>query len=65
MKDEDLLKKFAANTKKDLNRFENERIMKQWVELLNNLQKHCRRIDNFDSMRKIENEFIYYKKLWF
>lgn len=37
MKDEDLLKKFAANTKKDLNRFENERIMKQWVELLNNL----------------------------
>ena len=37
MKDKKLLKEFAANAKKDLNRFETERIMAQWMELLNNL----------------------------
>lgn len=37
MKNEKLLKAFAANAKKDLNRFETESIMAQWVELLNNL----------------------------
>lgn len=37
MKNEDLLKQFASKTKKDLDRFNTDVIMNQWVELLNNI----------------------------
>lgn len=37
MKNEALLKQFASNTKKDLNRFDTDAIMNQWVELLNHM----------------------------